>query len=133
MKGIIFDQPAVAEIAKNFIKEYEMEDRMEVLGGDYLQNSIGGEYDLIWASGCLYYGKDNMDSLMKKIYDALNPGGVFISYHEGVTHERTKPGIMVLSWPLGTLTGQDFISNRQETTDFNRWVNCCLVPRYSVG
>ena len=35
MKGIIFDRPAIVEIAETFIKEYELEDRIEVLGGDY--------------------------------------------------------------------------------------------------
>lgn len=107
MKGIIFDLPPVAKAAGDFIKEYEMEDRMEVLGGDYLQDSIGEGYDLIWASGSLYFDKGDMYSLMKKIYDALNSGGVFISYHEGLTHERTKPDIMALGWMPQALMGQD--------------------------
>ena len=107
MKGVIFDKPAMVKVAETFIVEYEMEDRMEVLGGDYLQDSIGEGYDLIWASATLNFGKDNMDALMKKIYDALNLGGVFISFSDGLTHERTKPGIMVLSWMPMMLMGQD--------------------------
>jgi len=107
MKGVIFDKPAMVKVAETFIKEYEMEDRMEVMGGDYLQDSIGEGYDLIWASGTLNFGKDDMDSLTKKIYDALNPGGVFISLHDGLTHERTLPSIMVLNWMLMVLMGQD--------------------------
>jgi ribosomal protein RSM22 (predicted rRNA methylase) len=51
MKGVIFDKPAIVKVAETFIKEYEMEDRMEVLGGDYSRDPIGKEYDLIWASG----------------------------------------------------------------------------------
>ena len=107
MKGVLFDLPSVTKAAEIFIKEYEMENRMEVLGGDYNHDSIGEEYDLIWASGSLYFGKGDMDSLMKKIYDALNLGGVFISYHDGLTHERTKPDIMALSWTPTALMGQD--------------------------
>ena len=107
MKGVIFDLPPVAKAAEIFIKEYEMEDRMEVLGGDYNHDFIGEGYDLIWASGSLYFGKGDMDSLMKKIYDALNPDGVFISYHDGMTHERTKPDIMALGWTPTALMGQD--------------------------
>ena len=107
MKGVIFDLPAMVKAAETFVKEYEMEDRMEVLGGDYNHDSIGEGYDLVLASACLYFGKDNMGSLMEKIYDALNPGGVFISFHEGLTHERTKPGIMALGWMPTALTGQD--------------------------
>ena len=107
MKGIIFDLPSVVKVSETFIKEYEMENRMEVLGGDFTRNSIGGGYDLIWARGCLYFGKEDMDSLMKKIYEALNPGGVFISHHEGLIHERTGPDLMALSWLPMALMGQD--------------------------
>ncbi len=107
MKGIIFDKPAMVRVAETFIKEYEMEDRMEVLGGDYLQDSIGEGYDLIWASATLNFGKDDMKSFMKKIYNALNPGGVFISYQDGLTNERTKPDIMVLGWLPTAIMGQD--------------------------
>ena len=57
-----------------------MEDRMDVLAGDYNGDSIGAGYDLIWASNTLNFGRHDLDSLMKKIYDALNPGGVFISF-----------------------------------------------------
>ena len=84
-----------------------MEDRMEVLGGDFNHDPIGEGYDLIWASSALSLAKDDMDSLTKKIYDALNQGGVFLVLHEGLTYERTKPDAMVLSMMPMALTGQD--------------------------
>ncbi len=107
MKGVIFDKPAVVKVAETAIKEYEMEDRMEVLGGDFNHDPIGEGYDLIWASSALSLAKEDMDSLTKKIYDALNPGGVFLVLHEGLTYERTKPDVMVLSMMSMALTGQD--------------------------
>ena len=107
MKGVIFDKPAVVKVAETAIKEYEMEDRMEVLGGDFNHDPIGEGYDLIWASSALSLAKDDMDSLTKKIYDALNPGGVFLVLHEGLTYGRTKPDVMVLSMMSMALTGQD--------------------------
>ncbi|VUT25895.1 MAG: O-methyltransferase [Candidatus Methanolliviera sp. GoM_oil] len=117
MKGVIFDKPAMVKVAETFIKEYEMEDRMRVMGGDYLQDSIGEGYDLIWASGTLNFGKDDINSLMRKIYDALNPGGVFISVHDGLTHEQTKPDIMVLNWVPMALMGQDMRFDQGEIAD----------------
>jgi len=107
MKGVIFDKPAMVKVAETAIKEYEMEDRMEVLGGDFNHDPIGEGYDLIWASSALSLAKDDMDSLTKKICDALNPGGVFLVLHEGLTYERTKPDAMVLSMMPLALTGQD--------------------------
>ena len=107
MEGVIFDRPAIVKIAETYIKEYEMEDRVEVLAGDYSQDSIGEGYDLIWIRAAINFNKDNMDTLVKKIYDALNPGGVFISFQDGLTHERTKPDIMTLSLIPMALIGQD--------------------------
>jgi cyclopropane fatty-acyl-phospholipid synthase-like methyltransferase len=114
MRGVIFDRPAIIKVAETFIKEYEMEDRMEVLGGDYNHDSIGEGYDLIWASASLYLGKGDMDSLMKKIYVALNSGGVFISFCEGLTHERTKTDFVILSMMSIALMGQDMCFDQGE-------------------
>ena len=117
MKGVIFDKPAMVKVAETFIKEYEMEDRMDVLDGDYTTDSIGAGYDLIWASNALNFGKNNMDSLTEKIYDALNPGGVFISFCEGLTHERTKPDFVVTSMMSFALMGQDMCFDQGEIAD----------------
>ncbi len=117
MKGIIFDRPAIIKVAKTFIKEYEMEERMDVLAGDYNCDSIGEGYDLIWTSNALNFARHDLDSLIKKIYDALNPGGVFISFCEGLTHERTKTGFVVLSMMSFALMGQDMCFDQGEIAD----------------
>ena len=117
MKGVIFDRPGIIKVAETFIKEYEMEDRMDVLAGDYNCDSIGEGYDLIWTSNTLNFARHDLDSLMKKIYDALNPGGVFISFCEGLTHERTKTGFVVLSMMSIALMGQDMCFNQGEIAD----------------
>ncbi len=95
MKGIVFDRPAVVEIAREFIREYGMEDRLDVAPGDYMADDIGTDYDLIWASATLNFAKGNMDFLIDKIYRAVKPGGYFISFQDGMTHERTKPDTML--------------------------------------
>ncbi|MFZ2071735.1 MAG: methyltransferase [Halobacteriota archaeon] len=117
MKGIIFDRQAVIKVAKTFIKEYEMEKRLEVLSGDYNLDYIGNGYDLIWTSNALNFARHDMDSLMKKIYDALNPGGVFVVFHEGLTHERTKPDTHVLCMMSMALMGQDMCFDQSFIAD----------------
>ena len=106
MKGVIFDRPAVVKVTRSFIKEHEMEDRIDVLAGDFNPDPIGEGYDLIWASGTLYFAEKDIASILKKIYDALNSKGLFISLHEGLIFERTKPDIMALSWMPTALMGQ---------------------------
>lgn len=81
--------------------------KMLDLGGDFIHDSIGERYDLIGACAALNYVRDDLDSFTKKIYDALNQGGVFISFCEGLTNERTKPDFVVTSMMSIALMGQD--------------------------
>jgi tRNA A58 N-methylase Trm61 len=117
MKGVIFDRQAIVNVAQEYINANEMQDRMEVLAGDYNTDSIGEGYDLIWASNSLYFMKDNAEEVMKKMYDALNPGGLFVVYHPGLTHERTKPGLMVVSTTVMNMRGQDMTVDQGEIAD----------------
>ena len=58
-----------------------------------------------------------MDSMIAKIYDALSPGGVFISCAEGLTHERTKPDNHVLSMISLSLMSKDMCFDQGEIAD----------------
>ncbi|MCK4680747.1 class I SAM-dependent methyltransferase [bacterium] len=106
-RGVIFDRPEVANVARDVIKEHHMEDRIDVLAGDYNQDPIGEGYDLVWASASLNFAKHDIDSVTRKIHDALNPGGVLVSLHDGLTHGSTKPEEMVLAWMGWAMTGMD--------------------------
>jgi len=107
MRGVIFDRPEVANVAQDVMREHHMEDRVDVLAGDYNQDPIGQGYDLVWACASLSFAKHDIDSVMRKIYDALNPGGVFVSLHDGLTRGRTKPEEMVLGWIGWGMMGRD--------------------------
>lgn len=89
MTGVLFDRPEVMEVAKRFIREYGMEKRVSTLAGDYRVDAIGNRYDLVWTSYTLT--RDTLDSVGRKIYEALNPGGVYVNLGEGLTQERTQP------------------------------------------
>lgn len=107
MKCVLLDKPMVAEITKEIVEEYNMTDRVEVIAADYLSEPIGEGYDLIIASATLYFAKNNIEEVTKKIFGALNPGGIFVSYHEGFFNEQTQPSNLVLSWIGSLLTGQN--------------------------
>lgn len=107
MKAVNFDLPPVVQKAKAYVKEYGMEGRMEVLAGDFNQDSIGEGYDLVWASGVLQFAFD-IDYVVKKVYESLNPGGVFVSlYPFAHTHERTKPEPIILGLLSMALMGHE--------------------------
>jgi len=117
MKGVVFDLPPVVNVAKTFIEEYGMEDRMKVFGGDFNRDPIGEGYDLVVACSCLEAAND-IDSIVKKVYDALNTGGVFASiFNSGLTHERTKPEPLVLSCLSVALMGHDLVFDEGSVAD----------------
>jgi len=101
LTGVIFDRPEVVEVTQQFIREYELEDRVTVIGGDYSKDSIGDGYDLVWTSFTLNFFRGDLDPIIRKIYAALDPGGVYVSLAEGLTDERTKPTMMINSMLLG--------------------------------
>ncbi|WP_027398998.1 class I SAM-dependent methyltransferase [Anaerovorax odorimutans] len=117
LKGVIFDAADVGKVADESIKENKLENRVEVLTGDYLKDYIGKDYDFILAIATLNFAKHNMDFIMKKIYDALNPGGVFMCISEGLTCEDTKPKEIVVSWLPSFLKGFDFSLRQGEVSD----------------
>ena len=114
MKGVVFDRPGVLRVAEEFIAEYGMRDRISVKSGDYLADSIGEGYDLIWASSTLNFARSDLDRLMMKIHDALVPGGVFVSLAEGLTDEGTKPDFYVLENLSYALTGFNQVFRKGE-------------------
>ncbi len=101
MTGVIFDRPEVVEVTQRFIREYGLQDRVTVIGGDYSKDSIGDGYDLVWTSFTLNFCRGNLDAIIRKIHAALNPTGVYVSLAEGLTDERTKPTMMINSMVLG--------------------------------
>ena len=107
MKAVLFDRPAVARVAREVVDAYEVGDRIEVAGGDYINDPIGGDYDLVWASETLHFAGKHLDEVVKKIYDALNPGGVFISFSNGKTDDGTIPKEMTLRFPMPALFWDD--------------------------
>ncbi len=110
--GVVFEQPAVASVTREFISRYEAEDRISVMEGNYITDSIGEGYDLVFASATLNFAKNQMEGLFRKIYDALNPGGLFITHQDGITDERTKPVEHVMEMLSAELQGLDFAITR---------------------
>ena len=112
MKGVLFDLPPVVKVAEGLINEYRMQDRVETLGGDFNQDSIGEGYDIVFTSNSLQFAH-SIDAVVQKVYDGLNPGGVFVSvFGFGQTHEGTKPENLILGMLSSALTGQGLVIKR---------------------
>ena len=96
LEGVLFDLPHVTEVAKEFIAKYGMQDRIAIIGGDFLEDDIGNGYDTIFVSDVLYRKKDVLLGSLKKIHDALNDNGSIVLKHWLLNDDRTAPIVSVL-------------------------------------
>jgi len=75
IKVTLFDLPETIEIARKVMRQ-EKADGIVLMGGDFMSDDIGKDYDLVFVSQILhsYSGKDNLQ-LLRKCKKALNEGG----------------------------------------------------------
>ncbi len=117
MTGVVFDMPPVIAATKAIVSDFGMEDRVSLMGGDYISDPIGTDYDLVYAKGTLNFAGPALGDVIQKIYDSLNSGGVFVSIHEGLIDERTKPEGIVISWLQTGLTSVDVSLEENDIPD----------------
>lgn len=96
LKAVVNDLPDITELTREIIAEYGMEDRVEIMDGDFSTTHSGAGYDLVLASHVLYWWFRNLPEIFKKIYEALNPGGVFISNYYAIAQDGTSPLNLVI-------------------------------------
>lgn len=89
--------------------------RVAVIAGDYNDVEFGSGHDVIWASMTLYYARD-LVAVLAKIRRALAPGGVFVSFHEGLTDGRTAPESHVVGRLVPALRGVNVSFERGQIT-----------------
>ena len=104
---VVFDQPAVGKVAEEVIAEYGMEDRVSVMGGDYMRDDFGAGYEFIMANFTLNFYRDRLDEIMRKALVSLKPGGIFMVTSDGLNRDKTGPAGSVISWLPTMLQGQD--------------------------
>ena len=94
LKAVLFDVPGVIELAKNYVEQENLQNRFEYIMGNYLTDSYGEGYDLIFASAIIHINSfEENKNLVKKCFDALNPGGQLVISDFVMNDDRTEPKI----------------------------------------
>lgn len=117
MDCVVFDKTSVCRVADEVITEYGMEGRVKTMCGDYMNDPIGMNYDLVLANFTLNFYRDRIDEILAKVYDALNPGGVFMVTSDGLNKDKTGPVASVISWFPTCLRGTDMSFERGVIAD----------------
>ncbi|MBV7262799.1 methyltransferase [Photobacterium sp. WH24] len=92
----IFDLPPCCEhLSQQLLAENKPASAIHFLPGDMNEAHFGGPYQLIIAAMSLYFAKD-LNQCINQIWQALEPGGTFISFHESLNTARTQPAFHIL-------------------------------------
>jgi SAM-dependent methyltransferase len=92
IRAVVLDLPVVCEVARDFIAENGVSDRVEALPCNFTRDPFPSDCDVaIMASNLPMYGRDMIASVIRKAHDALVPGGEMHLIGETTNNERTGP------------------------------------------
>ncbi len=133
LKAVLLDRAVVLDAAREILQEWGLENRVEYAPGDYITGDIGEGYDLVFASATLNFALHGLEELITKVFRALKPGGYFVSFQDGMTHEGTKPDTMLGAVMPAMMLGMDYtftqgrIAHAAVECGF-RWVRSRTLP-----
>ena len=106
LTAVVFDLPPVAEVAREFIAENGVADRVSAVGGDFTKDAFPEGADVvIMASNLPMYGREMIAEIVKKAFDALQPGGEMHLIGETLDDDRSGP-IGPAYWGLAQAIGE---------------------------
>lgn len=79
LTATLFDRTSVIELARHYIHDAGLTDRIRLLEGDMIQDDFGSGYDLVWLSNVIHsMSPEQVLTLFRKVGKAMNPGGRFV-------------------------------------------------------
>ena len=101
LRALVLDLPPVAEVAREYIAEHGVSDRVSAQACDFTADPFPQNADVaVMASNLPMYNRDVIASVVAKAHDALNVGGSFHLIGETLDDDRKGP-ISAAYWGLG--------------------------------
>jgi len=92
MTAVIFDLPQVLPIAENRLAEAGMQNRVDLVGGDFYADALPNGCDLALLSAIIHQNSPDQNiELFQKIHDVLRPGGTLMIRDHIMNDDRTFP------------------------------------------
>ena len=97
MTADVMDLPQTLEVTRDIIADYRAGDRVSTKEGNYLEDPFGSGYDVVLLSSMINQeGPDVIREIIRKSFDALEPGGVLLVQEQFLNEEKTGPLLPVL-------------------------------------
>jgi SAM-dependent methyltransferase len=92
LKAVVLDFPPVCNVAREFIAQWEMQDRISTHPGDFTTDPFPSGADLmIMASNLPQYNERVLEEVLKRAYKALSPDGEFHLVGETLDDDKQGP------------------------------------------
>lgn len=92
MRAAVFDLPQIVPIASELVRESDVADRVEIIGGDFFTDVLP-EADLYTLGRILHdWSEDKILILLRKIYERLPVGGAVLIAEKLIADTRDGPG-----------------------------------------
>ncbi len=76
LEAVVFDLPPVTVVTQEYLEQNEVTDRVDTLGGDFINDPLPTGCDVaVMASNLPIYNAANIQRVVSKAFDALEPGG----------------------------------------------------------
>lgn len=122
LEAVVFDLPAVVEIAREQIADAGLENRITTRAGDLHTDGLGERFDLVYISNIIHMlAPGETGGLFGKVRAALEPGGTVIVKDFLLDDDRMTPvfgAVFSVNMLLGTPGGKSYTLS--ETRDLLR-------------
>jgi 2-polyprenyl-3-methyl-5-hydroxy-6-metoxy-1,4-benzoquinol methylase len=97
IEAVVFDLPGVIPHTEAYIEEVGLSDKVKTSTGDYLEDDLGGGFDLVFLSAVIHSNSaEENQSLLRKVAGALEPNGQIVISDFIMDEDRTSPAIGTL-------------------------------------
>jgi predicted O-methyltransferase YrrM len=112
LRASVFDFPESRSCALRMVKQFNLEERIDFIAGNYLEQDIGGSYDVAWLSHILHAdGEKDCEEIIKKTRSVMEPGGLMLIHDFILDDTEDRPlfaALFSLNMLINTPQGQSY-------------------------
>jgi len=112
LRAAIFDFPESRSCALRMVKQFNLEERIDFIAGNYLEQDIGGSYDVAWLSHILHAdGEKDCEEIINKTRSVMEPGGLILIHDFILDDTDDRPlfaALFSLNMLINTPQGQSY-------------------------
>jgi SAM-dependent methyltransferase len=136
LKAVILDRPTTEPFARQVVGEYNLEDRIDFIGGDFnIDPILGGPYDVAWLSHVLHSNSsEQCQAFLEKTVAALEPGGVILLHDFILDDSKDRPefpALFALNMLVGTEHGRSY--SQGEITAMLKRIGIVDIAHHELG